>query len=82
MVAKEFKFQGHTMVGPCANAKLAGKGGLRPGNVARDLKRKFDRMLQDDVFWCVCVKFCNILFYSPVSFCDKIDVYIYIFFTW
>ena len=52
MVAKEFKFQGHTMVGPCANAQRAGKGGKRPGNVARDLKRKFDRMLEDDVFWC------------------------------
>ena len=50
VVAKEFKFQGHTMAGPCASAQLAGKRGLRPGNVARDLKRKFDRMLQDDVF--------------------------------
>ena len=65
MVAKEFKFQGHTMVGPCANAKLAGKGGLRPGNVARDLKRKFDRMLQDDVFWCVLN---SVTFYLIVLF--------------
>lgn len=80
MVAKEFKFQGHTMVGPCANAKLAGKGGLRPGNVARDLKRKFDRMLQDDVFWCVLN---SVTFYFIVLFLFAIKLmYIYIYFTW
>ena len=50
VVAKEFKYQGHTMAGPCADAQHAGSMGQRTGNIARDIKRKFDRMLEDDVF--------------------------------
>ena len=50
VVAKEFKYQGHTMLGPCADAQHAGSQGRRTGNVARDIKRKFDRMIEDDVF--------------------------------
>ena len=38
------------MLGPCADAQHAGSQGRRTGNVARDIKRKFDRMIEDDVF--------------------------------
>ena len=37
------------MLGPCAVAMASGKRGKRPGNISRDLKRKFDRMIDDDV---------------------------------
>lgn len=49
IVAQEFEYQGHQMVGPCAVAMASGHRGKRPGNISRDLKRKFDRMIDDAV---------------------------------
>jgi hypothetical protein len=44
VVAKEFKFQGCKMRGPTATLKTAGKSGQHPGNIARDIHRKFAKM--------------------------------------
>lgn len=49
IVAQEFEFQGHHMIGPCAVAMASGHRGKRPGNISRDLKRKFERMIDDAV---------------------------------
>ncbi len=55
-MAQEFEYQGHQMLGPCAVAMASGRGGKRPGNISRDLKRKFDRMINDDVTGILSVK--------------------------
>lgn len=44
VVDKEFKFHGCKMSGPSATLKSAGKSGRHPGNIARDIHRKFAKM--------------------------------------
>ena len=56
IVAQEFQFQGHHMIGPCAVAMASGHRGKRPGNISRDLKRKFERMID---WWCCYLFFSN-----------------------
>lgn len=47
MVAKEFKFHGHQLKGPCNELRKAGKSGKYGRNVARDIARVDQKLRLD-----------------------------------
>jgi hypothetical protein len=66
VVAKEFRFQGHELRGPCAALKKAGTNGKYSRNIARDVQRRYGKLHGDpaspfpraqqiliELFWCL-----------------------------
>ena len=47
VVAKEFRFQGHELRGPCAALKKAGANGKYSRNIARDVQRRYGKLHGD-----------------------------------
>ena len=49
VVAKEFKFHGYKLEGPCAAVKKAGTNGKFVRNIARDVRRRSSQLHKDQV---------------------------------
>lgn len=47
VVAREFQRHGCKLTGVCEGVRRAGKYGHRPGNIARDIQRRFERLHED-----------------------------------